>query len=460
MHSQEGFPQLPRGMYRETRGREHLLVHPDLPRWVVVNDSGLMVAALCDGKHTIWDIARAVAQHWGQKVDAVQPGVEACLETLRHAGFLSPSFVPMSDEGEVGSWRLHIYLTERCNLHCIHCGTTNRSPGWAELSFTALRQLVDQAVAAGAIAIAFSGGEPLLYSNLYYLLDYSADRVTTLLATNATLVDARAASRLSASGVRVQISMDGSCPASHDWVRGARSFESAWQGIVALQESGMNERITLNVTLMQHNIQKIDEMITLAQVKGVPEVRFNLLQRIGRAAEQWDNLSPTLAERAKAYRYLFAHRHENGFVISPGLFGLELAPPERDMWCGIGRQLLVDARGDIYPCGLLTAHEFCLGNIAQLSLLSALKSEKLQRLRDQCKKRKDAIAECRTCPWRHFCQGGCEANIWLEHGIWQATDGLCNIRRELFSELIFERAKAKQTCQKAKEIHDHLRDVT
>jgi radical SAM protein with 4Fe4S-binding SPASM domain len=83
-----------------------------------------------------------------------------------------------------------------------------------------------------------------------------------------------------------------------------------------------------------------------------------------------------------------------------------------------------------------------LGNVAETSLADALASAKLARLAVLCERRREEIEECRSCTWKHFCQGGCLGNAWLSVGTWYATDGLCELRRELFRKLLLAQAEA------------------
>jgi radical SAM protein with 4Fe4S-binding SPASM domain len=431
-----------------------LLLHAHAPRWIALNPVGLAVARLCDGTRTADEIAAAIAARWAQPVARVAADVATCVARLAEAGFLDGRACdPPSAEGMVGAdgrpprhaWRLHLHLTEACNLHCRHCGVGAATPANdgavpSHLAAERVRDLIDQAVAAGAEGVAFGGGEPFLHADLLALLAYAAPRLKTLLATNAVLLDDAAAETLARLGVIVQVSLDGPNAATHDHIRGAGAFEQAWRGIACLQRAGLGERLALNVTLMRPNIGLLPEIVALAERRGIAGVRFTALQRMGRAAAQWAALAPTADEYAAAYRYLYRCRPAAGLTLSPGLLGLELAPPERGMWCGLGRTLLVDARGEIYPCGLLVGPEFCLGNVRDTRLADALASAKLARLIARCAARREAIPECRACAWQHFCQGGCAGSAWQSCGTLDATDGLCAVRRELYSELTFDRA--------------------
>jgi radical SAM protein with 4Fe4S-binding SPASM domain len=340
-------------------------------------------------------------------------------------------------------WRLHLYVTGECNLRCHHCAVVNGHAPHDRLSADDIRNLIDQAVADGVEAIAFGGGEPLLRPDLLDILVHAAPRVKTILATNATLLNDFSARTLADLDVIVQVSIDGPTAEVHDRVRGPGAFDRAWQGIERLQRAGVGERLALNVTLMRPNVASVAEIVALAEARGAPGVRFTPVQRMGAAAGRWAELCPTPDEYAAAYRYLYGYRSSNGVAVSPGLLGLELDPPEEGMWCGLGHTLLVDAQGDIYPCSLLTEPRFRLGNVAETSLAEALASEQLAQLVALCGRRRDEIAECQACAWRHFCQGGCPGSVWLSAGIWYATDGLCELRREMFHQLVFEQANVR-----------------
>jgi mycofactocin biosynthetic radical S-adenosylmethionine protein MftC len=446
-------PRIPPGLQVERHDSLYLLLHPNAPRWTAVNSTGLAVARLCDGRHTRDEIASAAAGQWGQPVEAVRPDVEACLADLARAGFLesaqpavpAPAVAGGTETQPRRGWRLHFYTTGQCNLRCRHCAVMNGAAPPDRLGTAAALDLIDQAAAAGAEGVAFGGGEPLLRPDLAELVGRAAGRMQTIVATNGTLVDDAVAAALAAAGSIVQVSLDGPTAAEHDAVRGRGAFERAWRGIERLQQAGVTDhRLALNVTLMRPNVEKAPEIVALARERGVPGVRFIPVQRMGRAAEGWAELVPTRDQYAAAYRYLYGYRAPDGPVVGPLFLGLELDPPAEGMWCGLGRMLVVDAAGDIYPCGLFMAPQFRLGNAAETPLAEALASEKLGELIAQVARRRDEVEDCRACAWRHFCQGGCAASVLLERGTWNTTDGACDLRRELFRELVFGQVKARQ----------------
>ena len=257
-----------------------------------------------------------------------------------------------------------------------------------------------------------------------------------------------------------QVSLDGATAASHDAVRGEGTFDQTWRAISLLQEHGVGERLAVNVTLMQPNIAEATALVDLVRERGVPSVRFTPVVRMGRAHEAWQALRPTTAQYAATYRELFADDHGDGCVaVAKGLQGLELEPPEHGLWCRLGKLLVVEANGDIFPCSLLTDTQFRLGNIREMTLAEALDSSSLQQLIGQCDRRRDEIDECRACTWKSFCQAGCPGAIWHEHGTFHATDDLCDLRRDLYEQTVRGRATDERQSQTAPTHTTGQRDV-
>jgi len=428
-------PRIPPGIRVERQGEHHLLLHPQAPRWALVNRAGLEVAHLCDGKHTPAEISEAMASLWSLDRATALADVQLCLRSLARAGLLD-GLGPCDGSRHKRGWRLHLHLTRRCNLRCRHCAVVDRPGPRDRLSTAGIRSLIDQAVEAGVESIAFGGGEPLLREDGLELVEHSARQVMTLVATNGTLLDDRKAGALAGSGVTVQVSLDGASASTHDAVRGAGSFARTWRGIERLQAREVENRLALNVTLMRPNIQEVPELLALTARRQVSGVRFSGVQPMGRASAIWSELCPEPAEYAEAYRFLYLSQPPDGVAVSNGLAGLEVEPPDKGMWCQLGHILIVDSGGDIYPCSLLTDPRFCLGNVADTPLAKALESPRLQQLVARCEQRKDEIEECRKCAWRQLCQASCPGEVWLRHGTFWSPGEMCDLRRELFRRVI------------------------
>jgi radical SAM protein with 4Fe4S-binding SPASM domain len=111
---------------------------------------------------------------------------------------------------------VHIDLTHRCNLNCVHCYIGPR--GFDELGLPRLRELLDELAGMGTLFVTFSGGEIFLRSDLFPLLDYARlRRFSVKLITNATFVDRAVVDRLRDYPIyQVGVSVYSLDPAVHD----------------------------------------------------------------------------------------------------------------------------------------------------------------------------------------------------------------------------------------------------
>ena len=159
MISEDSRPSVPVGVRVLQGDRQVLLVHPDAPRWAVVNPTGLAVTRLCDGSRTPAEIAASLANTYGVELKRLRSDVHTCLASLEEAGFLDTTPTPADTLAEDGGdgWRLHLYLTQKCNLRCRHCGVHNSHASGDQLSTAEIRSLIDQAVDGGAFGVAFGG---------------------------------------------------------------------------------------------------------------------------------------------------------------------------------------------------------------------------------------------------------------------------------------------------------------
>ena len=187
---------------------------------------------------------------------------------------------------------------------------------------------------------------------------------------------------------------------------------------------------------MPGNRDDLFRIITIAEGLGIPLVRFLPLRSKGRAAEKGDH-----AGEKMDYEGFFEAIHElrkNKSVqieLSCGLSGFLLALPderEDDIWCPVGRMLVVDATGGVYPCVLMMEEAFRLGSIHESSLRELIGSERMADLCRTLSRRKTEIDDCAPCTWRGLCQGGCMGQA-LDHKstIW-AVDDFCGYRKKSY----------------------------
>ena len=129
--------------------------------------------------------------------------------------------------------RLSIEVTRRCNSACIHCfaGTGENAPG--EIDFALLRAMIREGAEAGYRHLHITGGEPLLYPDIFKALDCALDQgyASILLNTNGLLLDNKTCQRLAARpGLTLSISLEAS-ERLHNRFRGAASYRKVVKGL-------------------------------------------------------------------------------------------------------------------------------------------------------------------------------------------------------------------------------------
>jgi MoaA/NifB/PqqE/SkfB family radical SAM enzyme len=198
--------------------------------------------------------------------------------------------------------RLWIYTNFDCNLQCTYC-VARSSPRAERRAFglPQFRRLVDEAGDLGVEELFLTGGEPFILPDINERLIYAADRIPTVVLTNAMLFTGRRRERLpELRGHRLtfQVSLDGPDAATHDAYRGAGSFEKAVAGIRTLMD--LDFQVVLSTTETPANADKVAATRAFVRALGLPEDRHFLrpLARRGFSSQGievgWSELEPEM----------------------------------------------------------------------------------------------------------------------------------------------------------------------
>jgi radical SAM protein with 4Fe4S-binding SPASM domain len=416
-----------------------VLLHSRRPRWLIANETFAELATALQKGASIDETARFVAARFG--IDPATATRDLCSVADHLNGHL------LAGPGDDFPRRLprlrnlFVHITERCNLSCPHC--YYEGTGHSDFPPDLLKRIIDETADSGAENITLSGGEPLLYGHLKEMLEYAGGRLGITLLTNGTLLDREWAAFLSGFGdVRIQISLDGSREDIHDTIRGRGSFRKTLKAVEYLQEAGLGGSVNFAATVMAHNLHDLPGIIDLTRRVGVPTVRFMPLRKKGRAGKEWDVVGAPVSNRDyEAFFDYHMDRKEQtapAVEVSCGLSGFLLALPENDpldeMWCPLGRNLVIRTDGRAYPCVLLAEEEFALGNVLHESLSAIMKSEGMFRVCKTLGERRTLIGECAACPWRNLCQGGCMGQALGDKGTLWERDRFCSYREALYEK--------------------------
>ncbi|URZ09327.1 radical SAM protein [Clostridium felsineum] len=200
----------------------------------------------------------------------------------------------------VGPHQMSLDITNKCNLRCLHCYNASGENLIInnELTDTEVLDFIDDISKLKLFNFCFCGGEPLLRKDLLIeatkrLKSNGTNMIS--MVTNATLMDKKTAKNLKDAGVdRIQISVDGARPCTHDKLRNkSGAFEKTLQGIKNLFEIGYDPSFAFTPT--SFNIDEFEDvynlLVSLGAKKG--EIRTQPLMLLGRASKNLDTIAPS-----------------------------------------------------------------------------------------------------------------------------------------------------------------------
>ena len=180
-------------------------------------------------------------------------------------------------------------VTRVCNLNCMHCyAHAVRDTRDRELTGREAMAVIDDLAEFGVPVILFSGGEPLMRSDLIDLARYAVDKgVRAVISTNGTLITREKARDLKGVGLSyVGVSLDGMEEVNDRFRRKKGAFRDALRGIRNCQEVGL--KVGLRFTINRLNMDEIEPIFNLLEDFNIPRVCFYHLVYAGRGSELID----------------------------------------------------------------------------------------------------------------------------------------------------------------------------
>lgn len=354
----------------------------------------------------------------------------------------------------LGVFHVHNY----CNLACKYCYTIEEGVSRQKLSPALMKKVVDDLIDLPTTqsTLEFHGGEPTMaYDEIREVVEYAnrlffkkKKNLFFAIQTNAFYLKPKMIEFLVKYHFRVRVSLDGT-KETHDAARkthgGQGSYVNVVSGIQQLQSVGINP----NVICVVHN-RNVDQLISMydeiAKLE-VAGVRFLPVFKSGKASESdW----MTGETYYRAYFSLIRHivdLGKSGQTVCklPNLIAGELGAVssfQRNYMCmrtpcGAGTNMIaVDTNGDLYPCEeMIGKAEFMIGNVEHHSLRECLDTHPLvERLKSR---HVDHILDCKTCPWKQMCHGGCVHKSYTHFKRLDQKSEHCPYYKQIYRDLIW-----------------------
>jgi len=255
----------------------------------------------------------------------------------------------------------------RCNCRCVMCDIWRRSVE-REIDQAELERHLEDIVSLGVEQVVFTGGEPLMHSDLFRLAAPLRARGMRITLLSTGLLLRRDAERIVASMDDAIVSLDGP-RAVHDAIRRVPgAYERLADGVSALHWRSREFPVSARCTVQAQNAVHLRETVAAARSLGLRSISFLAADLDSTAFDRLKALpdrrkaaiAPELSALEREIECLIAEGLAGGFVLeSPAklrrivshfraYYGLEspAAPRCNAPWVSA----VWEANGDVRPC--------------------------------------------------------------------------------------------------------------
>lgn len=309
-------------------------------------------------------------------------------------------------------------LTLRCNMRCLHCGSSAGQPRDNELTVDEGYSLIDQLVELGTEVLTLSGGEPMTHPAWDKYAKRLVDAgVRTYMISNGLLLEQNLDKLLACGLKRMGVSIDGG-EKTHDLVRNhPGSFRAALAGASKARAAGVKVGAITHVS--GANINDLEEMYSILSSEGFDFWQVQIVFCQGRMLENLNyKLDPQELPRIVNFVVDCQKRGGSMQVVAGDNFGYYEEPPMRSKpWkgCVAGRHLVgIDSDGNVKGC-LSLPRQYSEGNIRQEPLRKIW--EDPERFRFNRYFSPDMLTgHCSKCPHAIPCRAGCSTLAYSATG--------------------------------------------
>ena len=291
-----------------------------------------------------------------------------------------------------------------CNLDCRYCFYKSHAGG--RMSAAVLERALSSyaALPFAQKSVAFQGGEPLLYDELF---DATATfPFSKSIQTNATLIDSNIAARLAEGGWLVGVSLDGPAPVHN--VNRQNSFDDVVRGIGHLERFGAD-----------YNLLTVVSKTNVAQPAALYRfLRDNFKTRFHQYIECTGPDAMLAVTGEEWGRFLIGlydewSKHDAGKVFVRLFESIAAAlATGRSAQCSFARDcrhyLVVEYDGSVYPCDFFVRDDLRLGNVMDNTWEELVESPVYAAF--AAAKTNSLPAACRECEYIALCNGDCPRN--------------------------------------------------
>lgn len=375
-----------------------LAVAVELARWLVLkNETQLKILDALQSHQSLKNILENFTSHQ-EDIAFVLTQIEATnLE----------NYQPKSN---FKNTRLHLHLTNKCNMRCPHCYMKSGKAYGREMTTDEVKSLLESFRKAGGTNVSLTGGEPTQREDFFEICSFIQSlKMKISIYTNGIFWNEERVSKLNPESIEgVQISIDGFDEESNSVVRGKGSFEKSVNAAGLFVSHGIYVKIAVTPPydfVFSHKNDYINFSKSLIEKYGRDKLEMNFSYSL----MQGRNLPPEKVREQKERYFsavdeivkgIYGDTSEDGFVqnIEDCVFDS----------CGFGG-LNVMANGDFYFCDRIPDVSKA-GNVLELPF------EKIRAMMQAAEAagKISNFKPCSSCELKNICGGGCRADYFQQ----------------------------------------------
>ncbi|MEM2918471.1 MAG: radical SAM protein [Candidatus Altiarchaeota archaeon] len=317
-----------------------------------------------------------------------------------------------------------IEVTLNCNLSCNFCFNQNAKRS-SELDTISIIKIIDKIKNSGINKIRFTGGEPLLRKDIFFLLKYAKSKgFYVLLNTNGTLISERNIEKIREYVDNVLISLEGfSNESEFKSTRCKNSFEKKINAIKLMKKNKV-KIVRCGTVATKENIKNLEKIFKI--VKSLKVDKWELFRPIPNKK----NLAPITNYDVKklAEKLLkFKKNYKNCYIGNAIPFCSY--DPEKMNKVSLGafsddghRRIVISVDGQVKPSYFLVKN---LGNALDTEILNCWNNDFAFKIRSL----QSVPRICENCIYLNKCKGGSRFCAKLVNGSYKALDPLAQPER-------------------------------
>lgn len=370
----------------------------DLGKWIILENECQreILQQLCD-KRSIGEVLSKFPENQKDIIDILtQIEAKHILKTCKLSSIFQNN-------------RLHLHVTNQCNLRCPHCYMASGVLLEDELTTDEIKKLCFNFHQYGGKYVSLTGGEPRTRKDFFDIVKYISDLgMRVAIYTNGCLWSEIDIQRLSQYNIEgIQISIDGFDEKTNATIRGKGSFERALATLDLIVKYDIKAivAVTPSFDLLRNN------------TKNYVCFANELIKKYGREKVRIDFSYGLLPGRNLTKNDILNFKQEYYQLIDKVVRGVYEDAEQTTFvsnikddtifdGCGYG-SLNVVANGDFYFCDRLS-DAAKIGNIREM---------RFEKIYDWMKKAEDLakidnLKPCAQCELKYICGGGCRAEFF------------------------------------------------